>query len=260
MSSLSKTKMNPDTLFLLRRAAVFRTLAMAFIYPANTHRRMIVKQLENAETEGLNATGDRWLLREIKRLKQAWQHADDDELRTEYARLFLGNGPCSLHETAYGDGRRIAGRPAELADISGFYTAFGLQPSATDLDLPDHLCSELEFYSLMLIKLAYAGHSAGGGWNQKKDITQRALKKFLGEHLGRWNNALVREIDTHSAASPYRETAQALETMVKIELKRNGVRPSPVDGRLPHDFMQDENFICPQESATGNTASLRQVS
>lgn len=249
--------MDRETPALLRRAAVFRTLATAFVYPANAHRRMIVKQLEQGKAEGLDAADDRRLLREIKRLKRAWQHADDDELRTEYARLFLGNGPCSLHETAYGDGRRIAGRPAELADINGFYTAFGLQPSATDPDLPDHLCSELEFYSLMLVKLAYAGRN---GWTQKKDITQRALKKFLGEHLGRWNNALVREIDTHSAASPYRETAQALETMVKMELKRNGVRPSPVDGRLPHDFMQDENFICPQERATGNTESLRQVS
>ncbi len=164
-------------------------------------------------------------------------------MRAVYARVFLGSGPCPLRESAYGDGRRIAGRPAELADINGFYSAFGLAPSSAEPDLPDHLCSELEFYSLLLMKLAYASER---GWRQRRRVAARAAKKFLEDHLGRWIGALAAQLRSCGAASPYRELAECLEGLVAAEVKRLRVHPSSAVGRLPRDLMQDDEFACPR--------------
>jgi DMSO reductase family type II enzyme chaperone len=236
---LNGTRQNTSA--LLERAALFRLLAQAFTYPAEGHRSAIERQLSGI---GSIPPRDAKSKRAFERLRRAWRQAEDAELQEEYARLFLARGLVSLHETAYGDGRRIAGRAAELADIGGFYTAFGLRMAEADPDLPDHLCSELEFYSLLLVKLAYADR---GGWSPKREITRRAAAKFLEEHLGRWTGALTKEIRTHSAASPYRELADLLDALIAAESRRTGARPVLLNGRLPRDFMQDDAFICPRE-------------
>ena len=164
---------------------------------------------------------------------------------TTNSRLFLGEGALSLHETAYGDGRRIAGRAAELADIGGSQAAFGLRASDADRDLPDHICAELELCSALLVKLAYAGEM---GWKPKRNVTRRALKAFLEDHLGRWCGALATQIRDRARAGPYRELAHALETLVRLELKRAGARPRVFGSALSHDFMQEESFACPREA------------
>ena len=173
---------------------------------------------------------------------RALRSADETTLRTDYFRLFLGNGPVSLHESAYGDGRRIAGRPHELADISGFYGAFGLRLSDADPNLPDHLGYELEFYSLLLVKQAYADR---GGRSLNREVTRRAAKLFLEYHLGRWVEAFVQTLRENEASTPYRELARALEMLIRAEIKRSRVRPFLASGRLPHDVMQDEDLVCP---------------
>lgn len=226
---------------LLERAALFRLLAQSFTYPAEGHRRAVEQQVSAI---GSTIQDEAKLRRAFERMRRAWRRAADADLQQEYARLFLARGLVSLHETAYGDGRRIAGRAAELADIGGFYAAFGLRIVEADPDLPDHLCSELEFYSLLLVKLAYAD---GGGWSPKREITRRAAVKFLEQHLGRWTGALTEEIRAQSAACPYRELADLLEALIAAEIRRTRARPALCNGRLPRDFMQEDAFICPRE-------------
>ncbi len=195
---------------LLERAAAFRLLARALSYPDGSASSTLGGEFKGLKLESM-ADKNPLLMRALKRAARAWLASEGEASRAEYARLFLGSGPCSLHETAYGDGRRIAGRAVELADISGFYLAFGFGSSRSDPDLPDHVCSELEYYSLMLLKLAYA-HT--GGWSARTSVTLRALKDFLEDHLGRWAGALAAELRRHGAASPYRETGELLERMI----------------------------------------------
>lgn len=229
----------------LHRAALFGLLARSLSYPAPGHQRAVSRSLRRFAAPG-GAREDGRVQRLLRRVQRAWAAADEEALRAEYARLFLAGGPVSLHETAYGDGRRIAGRTVELADISGFYTAFGLRLSDADPDLPDHLCSELEFHSAMLLKLAYAGR---GGWSPGKSVTARAAREFIEDHLGRWVAALAREVRAHRAASPYRELFGLLTAVVSLESRQFRARPSPLSGRLPRDFMQDDEFACPKQGA-----------
>lgn len=227
----------PET--LLARAALFRALARGFGYPQPGHRAELLRALA-----GLPAARR---LSWLKRVRAAWARARDCDLAADYTRLFLTAARCPLHETAYGDARRMAGRAAELADIAGFYSAFGLQLSQADPDLPDHICAEIEFYSLLLVKQAYA--QSRSRLIQLR-VTEKAARLFLGSHLGRWVRALAQAIAEQSPSSPYRELAQAVRAAVGEECRHLRIRPVPLEGRLPFDEMQAETFTCPLASAS----------
>lgn len=228
---------------LLIRAASFKWLARGFAYPAPGHTQELERMYRD-----LDAAARRRLPR-LARQVQAALHGQrtipPDELAARYLRLFLGNGPVSLHETAYGDGRRIAGRPVELADINGFYAAFGFVLSADEPDLPDHLCAELEFYSLLLVKEAYA---LSRRWLPQTRIARAAARAFLGQHLGRWIGPLKASL-LENNGSLYLDLADTVETVVEAECKRLRVQPTPFTGRLPRDVMQDDSIVCPHDNA-----------
>ncbi|MBI5783804.1 MAG: molecular chaperone TorD family protein [Gammaproteobacteria bacterium] len=233
---------------LLARAAVFRLLARGFAYPAEDHVRAMNQAFARLYESGRFTGFSPRLALSLTRAQRAWRCTDDENAKKEYVRLFLGSGPVSLHETAYGDGRRIAGRPVELADIGGFYAAFGFALSESDPDLPDHLCAELEFYSLLLVKEAYA---LSRGWLPKAHIAREATKTFLEQHLGRWIGALKSSLQEHIAV-PYLDQVNAVETIVEAECKRRRAQPAPFTGRLPPDVMQEESFACPRETAAAH--------
>ena len=223
---------------MLATAAALHMLALGFAYPDTGHKRMLMKVLARLERRSAAL--------HTARLRRALAATSDCELQAEYGRLFMGSGACPLHETAYGDGRRIAGRAHELSDINGFYSAFSVEVSRRDPDLPDHVSAELEFYSMLLLKLAYAQtrrHNPG------RAIILTAARRFLEQHLGRWVGALAAAVIEHSMLPFYRELAQALEQLIAAECRRLRVR-SVAATRYPlHDNMQEESFMCPREPA-----------
>ncbi len=230
-----------DPAALLNASAAFRAVAQGFAYPASGGRRSLVTAFTAVRTLGLPPTARGC----IGQLRRAWAEAAEAALQEEYLRLFSPGGPVSLHETAYGDGRRIAGRAAELADIAGFYAAFGLELKEGDPDLPDHIACELEFYSLLLVKEAYARTRRLA---IKHGVVHRAAKSFLEGHLGRWVGCLERSLREAGAALPYRLLGVAVTRLVQAERRRLRAQPAPFPGRLPVDAMQADAFTCPMES------------
>jgi len=91
------------------------------------------------------------------------------------------NGEVPAYETSYGPAPGAAGgQTFQMADIAGFYHAFGFEVRG---QRPDHIAPELEFVALTLAKEAYArlsGEAEGG------EICAEAREKFLAEHLCRW--------------------------------------------------------------------------
>lgn len=232
---------------LLRRAAVIRVLAQGFTYPASGHRRTMQNEftvLRQTRADHSKAIGHD--------LVHAWQEVSEEALAAEYVRLFTGNGPCPLHETAYGDGRRMNGRPVELADINGFYAAFGLEPSASNPDLPDTLVTELEFYSLLLVKQAYA---LSRHWAGQRRVSEDAARLFLEQHLGRWVGAFAEGVRAHAAVQAYRELARTVNDVVAVECAVMQVRPVLNSGRMPYDEMQADAFTCPHEGTDATPVS-----
>lgn len=112
-----------------------------------------------------------------------------DDLRSDFIDRFdRGKQATSLYETEYGRERAMV-KGNELADIAGFYRAFGFETGGDGLlpEMVDHLAVELEFYALLLLKsqaLVEAGDEEGAA------IVLDARRKFLKDHLGRFIDAL----------------------------------------------------------------------
>ncbi len=231
-----------DTAVVLARAAVLRLIAQGFGYPApggaSAMRQAFARLGPARHGAALGAS----LTSRIARARQAWLEAGDSGLEAEYMRLFHGSGPVSLRETAYGDGRRPAGRPVEIADVNGFYLAFGVEPSNANPDMPDHLSAEVEFLSLMLLKEAYAMARLR---KPEHRLTRKAAREFVEDHLGRWVPALCARLREENAAPPYRTLGALLAAVVAAECRRLRARPTPAQGLAPVDDMQAETFVCP---------------
>lgn len=237
---------------LLVRAALFQALARGFHYPTPDQAADLRTRLDRqiAQRAQLPQTP---LDRALRAARRAWTEVSLPVLEAEYARLFLTGFTCPLHETAYGDGRRMAGRTAEIADISGFYLAFGLQPSAREADLPDHLCAELEFYSVLLLKQAYAQSRR---WTARDRLARRAARIFMDDHLGRWVRAFHDSLQEQAPPPAYATLARLLVTAVEAECRRLRIHPRLLSGRIMGDDMQNEAFVCPHAGAeAGRNAS-----
>jgi TorA maturation chaperone TorD len=93
--------------------------------------------------------------------------------------LFEGGCLCPVNETAYV--RRDKG--AILADLGGFYRAFGFAPAEAVGEKHDHIVSEIQFTALLLVMLARA-RDAGDA--EAAGVTDDALRAFADDHLGAW--------------------------------------------------------------------------
>ncbi|MGQ3684807.1 MAG: TorD/DmsD family molecular chaperone [Candidatus Loosdrechtia sp.] len=107
-----------------------------------------------------------------------------DVLKSDYLRI-VGHTiakECPLYETQYG-AAHVYQQTHELADIQGFYKAFGLEMSDVERERCDHISVELEFMHYLLYKQAYAAENHG---EEKVQVCVDAQKKFLKEHVGKW--------------------------------------------------------------------------
>jgi hypothetical protein len=87
----------------------------------------------------------------------------------------------ALYETSYETAHGApGGRPMQLADIAGFYNAFGFHAAG---ERPDHLIPELEFVALTYFKEAHALQSAD---NRGASVCLDARQKFVSDHLLKW--------------------------------------------------------------------------
>jgi nitrate reductase assembly molybdenum cofactor insertion protein NarJ len=92
----------------------------------------------------------------------------------------------------------------ELADIAGFYRAFGFQVGGEQRERPDHLATELEFLYVLSLKEAYAAEQ---GIDEHVEVCVEARRHFLRDHLGRWIGLFVqsvsRGVGSEGEANPY---------------------------------------------------------
>lgn len=147
-----------------------------------------------------------------------------DDLRGHWIELFdHGKGSVSLYETEYGRMRGMS-KGNDLADLAGFYHAFGLDLDATEVhEQHDHVSVELEFYATLLAKERYLRDQSN---DEGAEIVADARQKFLKDHLGGFVSALagrVQEDATYAALFGW------AASLVRHECELAGVVPPPLD-------------------------------
>lgn len=146
----------------------------------------------------------------------------EDALQAEHRRLFV-RPLVSPYQTSYGSASGgMGGKTQQLADISGFYRAFGFQVGG---ERPDHLGAELEFVALTCVKEAYARLSANP---EGAEVCAQSRRTFLREHLGAWVPAFQQELLEHAAAPVFAAAAAVLTTLNAEITVAEAHAPSPV--------------------------------
>ncbi len=174
---MSTDSASPDR----ERAAAYKALAVAFSYPDEA-LPAVYSQCADRLGE-LQAAYDRTF-----RTGNIWLYGAEHSTDNEFQRVEM------------------------LADIMGFYNAFGVEPQG---DRPDALCCELEFMHYLIVKRTRLDGAAGAA--EKAAVCLDAERKFFVEHLA----PTARSVAAGIAESPphpfYAEAAEALVAFLDRE-------------------------------------------
>jgi DMSO reductase family type II enzyme chaperone len=227
-----------DPIEPLCRSALYEALALGFRRPTSE----TVARLATREGAGGLTVAARML--DAERLSGSVRALADADTRLvtlapAHERLFghTVRGEVSPYETEYGADELFL-QPRELADLGGFYAAFGLAVARDGRERPDHVCCECEFLMFLARKEAVARER---GDALVEEETRRATRLFLRDHLGRFVPALAARLERADPGGFY----GALGALARAFLAREceafyvlagpealGLR-SPVEDRTP---------------------------
>jgi DMSO reductase family type II enzyme chaperone len=211
---------------LLEEARAYQLLARGFMYPNKEWLESFLKFLNIKKENGSSAS-------ELENsLANALNHSLDEYalegIENEYNRLFTAGADIlvPVYETEYAMDTIFA-KTKELADLNGFYGAFGLQLGEdSNRERPDHVSIEMEFVASLLIKEAYARNE---GWNDKVNVCLDARKKFLKDHIGRWGPTFCTVIKHKTDIEFYKVLAGLTLDMINKDLKELNVKPGFIE-------------------------------
>jgi TorA maturation chaperone TorD len=150
------------------------------------------------------------------------------EWNEQYESAFglLGGSKCPPYETEFVASKLTFQRSNMLADVAGFYHAFGFQVSTTHPDRPDHVTLQLEFMAQLLQLEWQARHSAGKEPGSRAEICYEAARRFLREHVAWWVPTFSRMLERQDPDGFYAEIAHFLAALVAVERALNGISAS----------------------------------
>jgi DMSO reductase family type II enzyme chaperone len=193
----------------IRRAQLYRFLAEAFLYPTENWVEEVPDLLPILTDLGLGAYPLPSFNFQLSGLQQEHLHT-------------FGVTGSLCYETEYG----LAGefrQSQEMADIAGFYQAFGFKVGGKQRERPDHLATELEFLYLLTLKEAYAAEQ---GIEEHVEVCSQARQAFLKDHLGRWIGLVAQSLSKLAGGdgqSPYVWLANLAVAFVEADAQSLGV-------------------------------------
>jgi TorA maturation chaperone TorD len=176
------------------------------------------------------------------------------DLSEQYGALFghTVRGACPPYELEYGPGE-IVQRAPDLADICGFYAAFGLTLSPECADRPDHISAECEFMSVLCAKEAFALQT---GETEMGDSCRSAQRAFLKDHVSKWVPAFAQRILDAGPAGFYAQAARFTLEFLASECRRFDLAAGPATLELrPVDAHRDAAIECGVEELCPSEAT-----
>lgn len=183
-----------------------------------------------------------------------------EKLQEQYAFLFGHSvrGKCPPYELEFGKSEVIQ-RASDLADISGFYSAFGMEITGGVSERPDHISVEAEFMAVLCAKEI-------SGWSNQNlgliETVHHAQTEFLKTHMGRWIPAFAQRVMASVDDGFYGLLARFADAWVASDCQRFCIsRGSPYMELRPVDPVQEGTQSCglPAECGTGGPEELTQL-
>jgi TorA maturation chaperone TorD len=215
----------------LDRARVYRGLADLFRTPSaeSTRRARNCNIPELCEalgrlTRDSDTTLSSDLIREARALRTLFGERDAERLRKAHHAAF---DESSGRRSAPTEMDQLGGAPQleltrtfEMADVAGFYKAFGVavDERSEGGERVDHITAELEFMNLLAVKESLALQEEGEGAHAQ--TCRNASRAFLRDHLGRWAPRLGECVDHASNDAIFRTAGRLLRYFVAFDSDR----------------------------------------
>lgn len=237
-----------DTRSQKRRHNMYKLLAQSFLYPGQRVYDFLHSDAYGIIlSEYLSASECPDALSEsIHALKELHTQGDHTQTREkfeqDYNRLFahLGSAKCPPYETEFGHDN-IFQKTDSMADIAGFYRAYGLEIGSLNTERADFICTELEFMSYLTRHEAYAhDHDE----SEHLEICIETQRKFIADHLGKWVTVFARILAQSSENPFYSRLGRLTERFIDAEAAMLGVSVNKIAGVSAPDPDTQAPFGC----------------
>jgi TorA maturation chaperone TorD len=234
-AALRPSRRDLDT--ALARSALFEAAALGFGPPSAAS---VARLASRGGAEGLVAAAA-YLDAALIPLVEALAETDTDVvwLEHQHRRLFghTVRGEVPAYETEYG-GDDLFRQPHELADVGGFYAAFGLTLAVGAGERADHVRCECEFLAFLARREAVALER---GEPEVATEIRKATRLFLRDHLGRFAPTLAQRLCQADGGGFYAALGALLDALVHLECARVAVPlgpaalslRTPIEDRIP---------------------------
>jgi DMSO reductase family type II enzyme chaperone len=238
----------------LARSQVYGLLARALSHPDDD---LLASLSDGSFADDLSAALAVFQTSEVSETSEVWKTwlaalreaagREAPDLARQYLILF---GPSyftgqSPYETAYLE-QQIFQKMQQMADIAGFYRAFGVE--AASIERPDFLATELEFLHFLAYREAWARET---GRVDGADICWNAQRSFLRDHLGRWAPLFCTRLAQEADAPVYATVGALAAAYVAYDAACLGVDLRPLGVAVVASMSQE------QEGCGDCTVALR---
>ncbi len=216
------------------RAGAYRWLAQAFLAGCGEKGRGTPERLRELAWEAgalaeAAPVGFQELAPPLREASERLWRLQPEALEGEFRRV-LGHTiskECPPYGTCYGVSQVDFQQSQVMADISGFFRAFGFQVSGTARERIDHVAVELEFMQVLAAKEAYA-RSCGD--EEPAQIVREGEAAFMADHIGKWAPTFARRLRQRSPDGVYGLWGRVLDTYLEADARHLGVGPlDPVE-------------------------------